>query len=256
MWELYDKLLEQIPAGEPVVRGQISPLWTTVETTHSMGMAMTPPQPYTPISLRGSIAGMDVRKLAGYIKSWNFHEAALGLAAVNSFCNQLPPLSADPRMIICKNGERQGIFGGFEKVLKGKKVTMIGHGPHLDALEEMCCLTVLERLPRTRDLPDTACEYILPHQDYVFITATTLENKTLPRLLELTKNCFTVIWGPSTPLCDILFDAGADALLGQVISSPGETLRIAGEGGLFLDLNEYTTSVSWFKNPAAAAVIG
>ena len=33
------------------------------------------------------------------------------------------------------------------------------------------------------DFLDSACEYILPEQDFVFITGMTLTNKTLPRLL-------------------------------------------------------------------------
>ena len=38
------------------------------------------------------------------------------------------------------------------------------------------------------DMPDPACEYVLPQADFAFITGVTLENKTAPRLLELAKD--------------------------------------------------------------------
>ena len=37
-------------------------------------------------------------------------------------------------------------------------------------------------------MPDPACEYILSEQDVVIMTATTLINKTMPRLLALSRN--------------------------------------------------------------------
>ena len=57
----------------------------------------------------------------------------------------------------------------------------------LSSIEELiaplCRLSILERDPVLGDYPDSACEYILPEQDYVFITGMTLVNKTLPHLL-------------------------------------------------------------------------
>ena len=35
----------------------------------------------------GKLAGMKTRELAGWVKSWNPYEAALGLAAINSALN-------------------------------------------------------------------------------------------------------------------------------------------------------------------------
>ncbi|MEN6473015.1 MAG: DUF364 domain-containing protein, partial [Syntrophaceae bacterium] len=81
------------------------------------------------------------------------------------------------------------------------------------------------------DLPDPAAEYILPLQDAVFITATTLINKTLPRLIELSRESFVVLVGPSTPLTPVLFDYGVKALAGTVVVDEAKVWRHVAEGG-------------------------
>lgn len=251
-WEIYDRLTERLPENEKIISGKIFPIWTAVTSTCGTGFAMTPPLKYQLTSIRGTLPGMSLKALAQYVRSWDFYEAALGLAAINSYYNQPARLPDDERILFDTGKRRPGIFGGFENFIKGKKVTMIGHGGNIDDLREICEFTVLERLPQKGDLPDTACEYILPEQDYVFITATALENKTMERLLELTENCFTVIWGPSTPLCEKLFDFGADALIGNMIRDTDKSLEIAGEGAYFNDFSDYTDSVMWFRDVKTA----
>ena len=60
----------------------------------------------------------------------------------------------------------------------------MGHFPLVEKqLGRKCSLSILEREPEGADFLDSACEYILPEQDFVFITGMTLTNKTLPRLL-------------------------------------------------------------------------
>ena len=77
-------------------------------------------------------------------------------------------------------------------------VVVIGHFPHVDRLAEYAELTVLERNCRDDiDMPDPACEYVLPQADFALITGVTLENKTAPRLLELAKDAYVTMVGPS-----------------------------------------------------------
>lgn len=95
---------------------------------------------------------------------------------------------------------------------------VIGHFHKLENyLKEAASVAVLERRPAGDDYPDSACEYILPEQDFVFITGTTLINKTLPRLLELAKDAHVVLVGPSTPMTPILFDYGVNELSGFLV---------------------------------------
>jgi uncharacterized protein (DUF4213/DUF364 family) len=79
-------------------------------------------------------------------------------------------------------------------------------------------------------LPDPACEYVLPEQDFVFITATTLTNKTMPRLLQLSRKASVFLVGPSTPFAPLLFNHGIDTLAGTVVLNPESVWAAAQEG--------------------------
>jgi len=225
MWTFYDDLIAAVPADLRVADCVIGLHWTLVRS-RTVGLALTPfdaPRGCGPhgdaavVGMSERILGVPVRTLAELVKSWNPYEAALGLAAINSAFNS-------PEQVEGMLGrrpaveERSSAFAYYVDALRGKKVAVVGRFPDLQPLAELCDLTVLERRPGPGDLPDAACEYVLPSQDYVFITATTLINKTLPRLLELSRNAFTVLVGPSTPLAPLLFGHGIDGLSGSVVS--------------------------------------
>ena len=53
----------------------------------------------------------------------------------------------------------------------------------------------------------------------VITTASTLVNKTLPHLLELSKDAYTILAGPSCPMCSELLDFGIDRIAGLVITN-------------------------------------
>ncbi len=109
-------------------------------------------------------------------------------------------------------------FDFFLSRLKDKKVTVVGHFPHPEKLCTHCKLSILERNPRPGDLTDTAAEYILPEQDVVFITGTPFINKTITRLLELTRGAVICMVGPSTPMNPLLFEHGITSLSGLVVT--------------------------------------
>ncbi|MBC3889190.1 hypothetical protein GH810_12785 [Acetobacterium paludosum] len=243
-WRLYDCLLESLPDEAVVESCMIGPIWTVVCTSVGTGMAMTPPDAPQANRLAGTIAGTPLRELAELVKSWDFGEAAIGLAAINAWYNQ-PERVQSKR---CRSKENGSMFGEFETLMTGKKVAVIGHFPGVEPLRPICELSVLERICQTGDYPDPACEYLLPDQDFVFITATALENKTMPRLLQLCQKPFTVIWGPSTPLTNVLFEFGVDALIGSLISSTADVIRIAGEGGIATRLRPYMESRLWLSD--------
>ncbi|MDK8677085.1 Rossmann-like domain-containing protein [Corynebacterium tuberculostearicum] len=80
---------------------------------------------------------------------------------------------------------------------------------------------MLERSLNEGDYPDSAAEYILPECDYVFITGSAFVNKTAPRLLELSRESFNVVLGPSTPLAPVLLEHyGVSQVTGMVSSNP------------------------------------
>lgn len=211
-WELYDAILDGIPSGIKV-DGVLQEKWWLVRACGNTGISMHFVQGKGLAgTLPEQITGMDLKDLAAYIKSWNFHEATLAMAAINAWYNQkdkIEPMKPEYTGM--------SVFDTYKDKIGGKKVAVIGHFPFLEQLEPLCTLSILEKNPSEGDYPDSACEYILPEQDFVFITGATFANKTLPRLLGLTKNAQTVLTGPSVPLTEVLFDFGADMLAGALV---------------------------------------
>jgi uncharacterized protein (DUF4213/DUF364 family) len=175
------------------------------------------------------ISGMSVRELAHYVKSWNPYEASLGLAAINSVLNSPERVEKMYGRPLSTQGQVSA-FIHYAELVRGKKVAVVGRFPDLDTLTDICQLTVLERNPGPNDLPDPACEYVLPEQDFVFITATTITNKTMPRLLQLSRSASVFLVGPSTPFTPLLFNHGINTLAGTVVLDPESVWSAAQEG--------------------------
>ena len=55
----------------------------------------------------------------------------------------------------------------------------------------------------------------------------------MENLLDLSKNSFVVILGPTTPLSPVLFDYGVDVLAGAEVIEPQKTIRSISEGAIF-----------------------
>lgn len=229
MWDLYDALIEAVPPSARVEECICSLNWFAVRS-QGTGVSMSPGEGTISLPQAGRYSAMSLRDLAALSKSWNFYEAALGLAALNAAFNGPATVAAAFGTPLDKI-ESANCFHYLREDFRGKKVTVVGHFRDLEPLKEICELTILERKPQAGDLPDPACEYVLPGQDIVVITAVTLINKTLPRLLQLAEGARIVLTGPTTPLTPILFDFGVEMLAGLVVEDDAHVLRTVREGG-------------------------
>lgn len=166
----------------------------------------------------GDLTNKTAIELAEYAKSWNLMEASIGVAAINS--------------LIEPKGKKQNAVDFVLEEGKGKRIAVVGHFPFIDKVRAVAEIVwVMEKYnPYPGDLPDTAAEYILPKADITLITGATLPNKSMQRLLELSKG-FTIVMGPSTPMSDVLFDYGADMLAGIKVVDKEKILRCISEGG-------------------------
>jgi uncharacterized protein (DUF4213/DUF364 family) len=82
-------------------------------------------------------------------------------------------------------------------------------------------------IPVEGDYPAAAAEYLLPESDFVYIGSSCFVEKTLPRLLELSKNAKKItIVGPSATLAPVLFEYGVDDLSGYVVKDSERAMRI------------------------------
>lgn len=212
-FELYNALIDGINS-DAVITGALSgECWTAVETPAAFGMAMTTPVDTAPRMTEADYIGMPLRELAQTAKSWNLAEAGFGMAAINAFYNT-------PQRL-----ERLNAFEPFDKYctdgldLHGKHIGVVGHlNMPRSVYEQAASLRILERSPRPGDYPDSACDWLLPQCDVVIMTASTLVNKTLPHLLELCQNAYTILTGPSCPMCPDLLELGIDRIAGLVIT--------------------------------------
>jgi uncharacterized protein (DUF4213/DUF364 family) len=236
VWELYDELIEAIPAELCLDEAVTGKYWTFVRAggvAGGGGLAMTLDKPTRPRTLTRRADGMSLRSLAAFSKSWNFEEAALGVAAINAWWNAPRQKAAASSLNIGDDDS----FSFWRERVAGKKVAVIGHFPYLESkIGDVCELSILEKRPVEGDFPDSACEYLLPEQDYVFATGVTLINKTLPRLIELSRHCGIILAGPSVPLAPPLLKRGVIDLQGFIITDAVRCASaVTGEGhsGIF-----------------------
>ncbi len=236
-WALYKDLIFGIPEDIGVKDMALGRHWVFIEAESGCGMALACSGGSGNFELGGKAVYMTLRDLACQCTSWNFMEASVGVAALNAWYST-PEHAAQVGMRIEQKGTNDG-FDLYSRLCAGKDVTVVGHFPLIERMANECNLTVLERDPHGSDVPDPACEYLLPSQDFTFMTGITLTNKTMPRLLELSRGGSTVLVGPSVVPAPVLYDYGVDCMAGSIIDDPerarraviqGETSGIFGKG--------------------------
>ena len=210
---LYDALLAGVDSPAPVLSTAMGEQWCLAGTESGLGIAMHTPGASIPPLYPAGLAGLPISRAARTLKSWNLEEASFGLAAVNAFYN------SPARLTDLGAAQPEGGHYADGLDLTGMTVGVVGHMRGPAGLREKAReVYVLERSPRPGDYPDSACELLLPRCDLVIITGSSLINKTLPRLLRLCRNAYTILTGPSVPLCPALLDFGIDRLSGLVVT--------------------------------------
>lgn len=230
-YEIYDLLQDYAGGTDTVGAVAIGLVWTYCEAD-AIGLAMSPGIPTRTLPWAGSLGGRPLADLASWVREFDPYQATLGMAAVNAGINRLGLLPDGLCLEPGANGNL-AVFEHFLPQIRGKKTVVIGRYPGLDryAAAHDLDLTVLERQPGEGDLPDAACEYVLPRADWVFITATSIPNKTFPRLAELSRDAVSVLMGPTTPWLPDLYHFGIDYLAGVDIADAEALRRTVCEGG-------------------------
>ncbi|WP_221287848.1 DUF364 domain-containing protein [Stygiolobus caldivivus] len=223
--ELIEKLISIIP--EEKVRDLVVGLgWTVVLSVHA-GMAMTYRFNEEPRDVN-SLHEMNTKELAQLLRSWNFLEASVGLAGINS---ALP---------IPKSYKIANALDLALQESEGKVVTMVGYFfPYVEKFREKAKrFYVLELNPNLVDsrknvLYTFAAEEVIPKSDIVIFTATTIINKSIERLLQLSRSAKVYLVGPSTPMTDVLFDYGIDVIGGVRVKDEEKLVRVIKNGLCF-----------------------
>ncbi|MEZ5588143.1 MAG: DUF364 domain-containing protein [Sedimenticolaceae bacterium] len=231
-WSVYDLIRRQVREGIAVDQLVLGLTWTYCLAEGGIGFAQSPGVASRLLEFPGTMAGREAAAVAGWLTSWDPFEATIGLAAANAVINgPANSLMAQAQQLTGPAPANLAVFEYFRPRLVGRKVVVIGRYPGLDAVLDGLDVSVIERQPGPGDLPDPSAELLIPQADWVFLTATSLINKTFPRLSELARNAVTVLMGPSTPWLDGLSDFGVDFLAGVIPVNAAIAARIAGEGG-------------------------
>ena len=232
MWEIYDALIDGIPENLMVDELICGKRRSYVRSGTGAGIASGRPYETRMPMFTKDLIGRPLREVATCVKSWNFVEAAIGAAAINAYYNC--PQIARNNGVEFSDSKRveDRLFDPFimsQNEIKNRKVAVIGHFPYIEKLmEPICDLAIIDWEPEPGDYPLSSSEYILPECDYVYITCACLVDKTLPRLLELSKNAERItIVGPGTPLAPALFDYGVGELSGFIIKDNLRAFRIS-----------------------------
>ena len=226
--KILDDLISSIASDSIVREVHTCALWTAV-VSKNCGLASTFRAEHSrhgKVREAGNLTGRSALELAEYAKSDNLLEASIGMATINSSINidEDRCTKENAVEILTRRGN-------------GKNIAMVGHFPWIPQLREIASeVWVIEQRPREGDLPADAAEEILPRADIVGITGTSFINHTIEKLLDLSKNSFTVLIGPTSPLSPVLFDYGVDVIAGTKVIEPEKTIRCISEGAMFKQL--------------------
>jgi len=217
--EYYSVLIDNISSDLTVSELYHGVAWTAARLSNgAYGVAMHCEGDSRP-RMFPSLIGMPVKLAAEAIRSWNLEEADEAMAAVNAYYNTAEHTAlyqAEP------SAQENGTLFGVD--LSDKIVGFVGHlVNHKGSItEEMLSVCrqyyILEREPKPGDYPDSAAEFLLPACDIVVITGSAAMNKTIPRVLELSKHAEIYLTGPSVTLCPELRCFGIRRLHGSYIT--------------------------------------
>jgi uncharacterized protein (DUF4213/DUF364 family) len=184
-----------------------------------------PEVPYPEI---GPLLRLSAQELARFALSNNYHERAIGMAAINSLLDPTPPgvLELNAHDWLLKEGN-------------GRKVVLVGHFPFVTRLSEVANpLWILEKRPRDGDLPAIEAARVIPQADIVAITGSTFVNQSIDDLLALCQpRTKVVILGPSTPLAPVLFNEGISLLSTTYVIDEAGTLESIRSGRSYYSFN-------------------
>lgn len=227
---IYELLLDHCAGKSEVDNVLIGLVWTLCQgKAGGVGLAMSPGVPTRTLNWSGDLLGKSLTDLAEWILEWEPYQATVGMAAINASINSRPL----PESVVIEPGEQANlaVFDYFLPQLLNRKVVVIGRYPGIERYQNLMRLGVLEKQPNGGDLPDQASEFLLIDADWVFITASSITNKTFPRLAELAENSITVLMGPTTPWLPQLHEFGINYLAGVEVLDPRVLYHTIAQGG-------------------------
>ncbi len=226
--EIYDLLLDYATTDTQIKELTIGITWTLCQA-EAMGLCMSPGFATRTLPWSGTLVNRPIREIATWVRSWDSYQSTVGMAVINSAINQRSHLAAKATPL--SPSSNLAVFEHFLPQIEGKKIAVIGRYPGLSRYADKMDLNVIELQPTPEDYPAPASEYILPEAEWVFLTGTSIANKTFPRLIELARNAKLILMGPTAPWLPELKDFGIDYLAGVTVTDEKALKETVSEGG-------------------------
>jgi uncharacterized protein len=227
LWWGPDKLYRDLILG--VARHEVRRIacgsrWIMVEGPFGTGLAQLPRSPRELLPRLPALAAKSLRDLAALAQSWDPAETALGIAAINAHYNRYD--------FAGRSGNAAEIF----RAVKGR-VVVVGAFPGIgDILPNSI---IVEADPRPGEYPTVAMDMLLPGSAAAIVNATTLVNRSLPRILRLAQKRSVGMIGPGTPLTPRLHDYGLTMLGGFVVTDTNGLAKAIRAGAGARDFGQF-----------------
>ena len=229
--QLYDWLVASGQSDLAVDSVLLGLSWSSAQVGGNLGFAFSPRQVPRTLPWAGSLTGRPAGALVQWLHSWDPAEQVVALAVLNALVNEGSDFMASATPLSGSAPGHLRVFEHFMPQLAGQQVVIIGRYPGIERQWPDFDYQCIERMPQDGDLPDVACEFVLPRADWVFITASSIANKSLPRLLELAERAKVVLMGPSLPWLAGWKDFGVDYLAGVQVCDAAAARLVVAEGG-------------------------
>ena len=234
MWDIYDSLIDTVDDSVKLEDFAVGIYWTAVLTQDGfLGLAPTVYERYQRFGFSVEPkSGMPLSDLVSGLKSWNYAEASLAMAALNAFHNRPDRLPPDAESY--PGGRRsRGVFLKFcESNTKGKHTLFSEPMYERDELHNAPGIIDIIRRNQDRTYRDyiyTAYRELLPGCDQVVVSGKSFVDKIAGPVLKYAKECDknTMLWGMDIPLCPALFDHGIHHITGFIADDAERCLQLA-----------------------------
>ena len=239
--KILDDIISTLSIGKDVNQIVIGVHATMVVTRHG-GLASTfqtpcPQSKHKNADLAGAVNEMDGHQLLELAASSDLLEASIGMAALNSMIETPPE----------KNVTDQNALDIILEKGTGKNIAVVGQFPFVHKIADAALRFELIQAAPDRGLSGVEkARQVFPEMDVIAITGSSFINHTFETLIRLTENAYTVVLGGTTPMSTVLFDYGADALCGTVVSDVDTAAKWIQHAASFRFLNGIRR-VTWRK---------
>jgi uncharacterized protein (DUF4213/DUF364 family) len=228
---IYDLLVERAQSTAVIRRVVLGLNWSVADLG-SIGLCYSPPAPPRTLAWPGSIAGRRASEVASWLESSEPLEATVAAAVINAVVNDTDnPCLRRATALASGAAPHLAVFEHFAPLVRGANVVVVGRYPGLDAVWGQDDYLCLERRSLPGTLPESLAPHVLSSADWVFITASSLSNHTLPSLLHHSRGAKIVLMGPSLPWLEEWADFGVHYIAGVGVEQPGDLLQVVSEGG-------------------------